>query len=78
MVVGDADQNIYGWRFAFAKNMHLFAQELPGVKILKLDQNYRSTMHILHCSNAIIASSSQRLADTKMWSALGDGEPRRG
>jgi DNA helicase-2/ATP-dependent DNA helicase PcrA len=68
--VGDDDQSIYGWRGAKIENLHRFQQELPGVELLRLEQNYRSTATILAAANALIAHNSDRLGK-ELWT---DGE----
>jgi len=54
-VVGDDDQSIYAWRGARPENIKLLASDYPNLKVVKLEQNYRSTGHILNCANALIA-----------------------
>lgn len=56
-VVGDDDQSIYAWRGANPQNMHNLAQDFPDLKVIKLEQNYRSTQRILHCANILIANN---------------------
>ncbi|MCW8918284.1 MAG: UvrD-helicase domain-containing protein [Gammaproteobacteria bacterium] len=68
--VGDDDQSIYGWRGAKIENLHRFQQELPGVELIRLEQNYRSTATILAAANALIAHNSERLGK-ELWT---DGE----
>lgn len=72
-VVGDEDQSIYGWRGAEVSNMQGFIEDF-GAKIYKLEQNYRSTEHILTAANRLIKHNVSRI-DKNLWSALGDGEP---
>ena len=72
-VVGDDDQSIYSWRGADVGNILDFPQLFPGAKVVKLEQNYRSTNHILHAANAAIGHGARRLGK-KLWSALGDGK----
>ncbi len=72
VVVGDDDQAIYGWRGANVAQILGFPDEHPGCKIIRLEQNYRSTGHILSCADAIIRRNSGRLGKT-LWSELGDG-----
>ncbi len=72
-VVGDDDQSIYSWRGADISNILDFPQHFPGAKVVKLEQNYRSTTSILNAANAVIGSNSNR-HDKKLWSKLGEGE----
>tara|TARA_R110002072_G_scaffold23661_1_gene81439 strand:+ start:95 stop:2347 length:2253 start_codon:yes stop_codon:yes gene_type:complete len=71
--VGDDDQSIYGWRGAEVGNILKFEQDFEGAKIIRLEQNYRSTNTILKASGAIIANNGERLGKT-LWSEAGDGE----
>jgi DNA helicase-2/ATP-dependent DNA helicase PcrA len=73
-VVGDDDQAIYRWRGADVAQILGFPDEHPGCKIIRLEQNYRSTGHILSCADAIIRRNAGRLGKT-LWSELGDGHP---
>ena len=75
-VVGDDDQSIYGFRGAVADNILQFDSQYPGAKVIKLEQNYRSTNIILDAANAVIAHNSLR-HDKKLWSAKGAGTPIR-
>lgn len=71
--VGDDDQSIYGWRGATLDNLKRLPSDYPNLKIIKLEQNYRSTTRILHAANAVIGSNP-KLFPKKLWSELGDGE----
>jgi len=72
--VGDDDQSIYGWRGATIDNLRRLPQEYPNLKVIPLEQNYRSTGHILRAANAVIGHNP-KLFEKKLWSDLGDGEP---
>ncbi len=72
--VGDDDQSIYGWRGATIENLRRLPQEYPHLKVIALEQNYRSTGHILRAANAVIGNNP-KLFEKKLWSDLGDGEP---
>src|SRR5215831_5457173 len=74
VVVGDDDQSIYSWRGADPTNILRFAELFPGAKIVKLEQNYRSTKHILVAANEVIANNKQR-HDKKLWSQHAAGDP---
>jgi len=74
--VGDDDQSIYGWRGATLDNLRRLSQDHPRLKVIALEQNYRSTGHILRAANAVI-SRNPKLFEKKLWSELGDGEPVR-
>ncbi len=74
--VGDDDQSIYGWRGATIDNLKRLPQDFPQLKLIALEQNYRSTGHILRAANHVIAANP-KLYEKKLWSALGDGEPVR-
>jgi ATP-dependent DNA helicase Rep len=72
-VVGDDDQSIYGWRGADSENLALLREEYSTLKIIKLEQNYRSTTRILVAANALIAHNT-KLFDKKLWSDRGHGD----
>ncbi len=74
--VGDDDQSIYGWRGATIDNLKRLPQDFPQLKLIPLEQNYRSTGHILRAANHVIAANP-KLYEKKLWSAFGDGEPVR-
>jgi ATP-dependent DNA helicase Rep len=71
--VGDDDQSIYGWRGADIGNLKLLRDEYPQLKIVKLEQNYRSTTRILAAANSVIGHNP-KLFDKKLWSDKGHGE----
>jgi ATP-dependent DNA helicase Rep len=71
--VGDDDQAIYAWRGADSENLHKLSQDYPTLKIIKLEQNYRSTTRILAAANALIANNP-KLFEKKLWSQLGHGD----
>jgi DNA helicase-2/ATP-dependent DNA helicase PcrA len=72
-VVGDDDQSIYSWRGAEVANILRFENDFPGAKIVRLEQNYRSTSHILAAADGLIAHNAGRLGKT-LWTAAGEGE----
>ena len=72
--VGDDDQSIYGWRGATIENLKKLPQDFPALKVIKLEQNYRSTGAILRAANAVIAANP-KLFPKSLWSEHGDGEP---
>jgi ATP-dependent DNA helicase Rep len=74
--VGDDDQSIYGWRGATIENLKRLPQDWPGLKVIPLEQNYRSTGSILRAANHVIAGNP-KIFEKKLWSEYGDGEPVR-
>ena len=72
--VGDDDQAIYGWRGADIENLRGLPRDYPNLKLIKLEQNYRSTVRILKAANALI-SHNEKLFDKKLWSDIGHGDP---
>ena len=72
--VGDDDQAIYGWRGADIENLRGLPRDYPSLKVIKLEQNYRSTVRILKAANAVIAHN-EKLFDKRLWSDLGHGDP---
>jgi ATP-dependent DNA helicase Rep len=72
--VGDDDQSIYGWRGATIENLKRLPQDYPKLKVIMLEQNYRSTGAILRAANHVIAANPKLYAKT-LWSEHGDGEP---
>lgn len=75
-VVGDDDQSIYTWRGAQPENLALLAQDFPALKVIKLEQNYRSMGNILKAANQLIAQNPH-VFEKSLWSALGYGDPLR-
>lgn len=73
-VVGDDWQSIYSWRGADFRNILRFEQDYPSCTVIKLEQNYRSTKHILDAAHAIITKNQQR-SDKKLWTSSGNGLP---
>ena len=73
-VVGDDDQSIYGWRGAKVENVQHFLNDFPDVRIVRLEQNYRSTGNILDAANALIAHNEGRMGK-KLWTADPAGKP---
>jgi DNA helicase-2/ATP-dependent DNA helicase PcrA len=75
-VVGDDDQSIYSWRGAEVANILRFEKDFPGAKVIRLEQNYRSTPHILGAASGLIAENSERLGKT-LWTERDGGDRLR-
>jgi DNA helicase-2/ATP-dependent DNA helicase PcrA len=73
-MVGDDDQSIYGWRGARIENIQQFSKDYPDTRVLRLEQNYRSTATILNAANALIAHNNGRLGKN-LWTAGEQGTP---
>ena len=74
--VGDDDQSIYGWRGAEVKNILSFEKDFSGSKVVRLEQNYRSTPHILGAASSLIKANSSRLGK-ELWTNISEGEKVR-
>ncbi|WAW09124.1 UvrD-helicase domain-containing protein [Oxalobacter vibrioformis] len=74
--VGDDDQAIYAWRGATAENLKILRDDFPDLELIRLEQNYRSSMHILQAANAVI-SNNPKIFEKTLWSEMGAGEPVR-
>ncbi|MGV2495600.1 ATP-dependent helicase [Pelagerythrobacter aerophilus] len=75
-VVGDDDQSIYSWRGAEVANILRFEKDFPGAHVVRLEQNYRSTPHILGAASGLIDANSQRLGKT-LWTEVNGGDKVR-
>ena len=74
--VGDDDQSIYSWRGARPENLMALQTDYPNLRVIKLEQNYRSSQRILRCANAVI-SHNPHVFEKRLWSDLGLGDPLR-
>lgn len=72
-VVGDDDQSIYGWRGAKIENIFAFQKHYPQHQVVRLEQNYRSTGHILKAANTLIANNDSRMGK-ELWTEAGEGQ----
>ena len=75
-VVGDDDQSVYSWRGARPENLVQLQHDFPRLKLIKLEQNYRSMGRILRAANELIGHNPH-IFDKKLWSAMGEGDPIR-
>lgn len=75
-VVGDDDQSVYSWRGARPENLVQLQQDFPRLKLIKLEQNYRSMGRILRVANQLI-SNNPHVFEKKLWSSMGEGDPIR-
>jgi len=75
-VVGDDDQSIYAWRGARPENLMLLKEDYPSLKVVMLEQNYRSTSRILRCANTLIANNPHAF-EKQLWSEMGHGDEIR-
>ncbi|GGM09795.1 ATP-dependent DNA helicase Rep [Pseudomonas asuensis] len=75
-VVGDDDQSIYAWRGARPENLMQLKEDFPSLKVVMLEQNYRSTSRILKCANILIANNPH-VFEKQLWSEMGHGDPIR-
>ncbi len=75
-VVGDDDQSIYAWRGARPENLMQLKEDFPSLKVIMLEQNYRSTGRILKCANTLIANNPH-VFQKQLWSDMGFGDPIR-
>jgi len=72
-VVGDDDQGIYAWRGADVKNIQQFEKDFPEVRVVKLEQNYRSTANVIEAASSVISQNNLRI-EKKLWTAKGGGD----